>query len=146
MFIHMDNTTETEGYHKFRTEWYHKGSNHKMKDIQGCQQRGWNEDRRPFSLVFWLTQKVTPQLGLLIDPKSDSSVSKVVQQLPCWIEALQESKVNPQPTLEEGWCPSLWIDIHLLEMKIESNHRVKRWPSAKSKDDPVPSQNQGVSG
>jgi hypothetical protein len=35
---------------------------------------------RPLSLVFWLTQKGTYQLGLMIDPKSDSSVSKVVQQ------------------------------------------------------------------
>jgi hypothetical protein len=36
--------------------------------------------KRPLSLVFWLTQKGTYQLGLLIDPKSDSSVSKVIQQ------------------------------------------------------------------
>jgi hypothetical protein len=35
----------------------------------------------------------TSQLGLLIDPKGDSSVSKVVPQLPCWTEALQWSKV-----------------------------------------------------
>jgi hypothetical protein len=86
----------------------------------------------------------TPYLGPLIDPKSDSSVSKVVQQLPCWIEALQGSKVIATP--EEGWCPSLWIDTHLLEMRKEANYGVKRWPSAESKDDPVPNQNQGVSG
>jgi hypothetical protein len=51
-----------------------------------------------------------------------------------------------QATLEDGVCPRLWIDTHLLEMKIETNYGFKRWPSAESKDDPVPSQNQGVSG
>jgi ribosome biogenesis protein Tsr3 len=35
---------------------------------------------KPLSLIFWLTQKGTYQLGLLIDPKSDSSVSKEDQQ------------------------------------------------------------------
>jgi hypothetical protein len=39
-----------------------------MKDLQGCQQRGWSEDRR------------SPLHGPLIDPKSDHSVSKEVQQ------------------------------------------------------------------
>jgi hypothetical protein len=78
--------------------------------------------------------------------KSDSSVSKVVQQLSCWSKALQWSKVIPQATLEECWCPSLWIDTHLSEMKKKTNYGVKRWPSVKSKDDPVPSQDQGVSG
>jgi hypothetical protein len=43
----------------------------------------------------------------------------------------------PQATPEEGWCTSLWIDTHLLEMRKEANYEVKRWPSAKSKDDPV---------
>jgi hypothetical protein len=65
------------------------------------------------SLVFWLTQKETSQLGLLIDPKSDSSVSKVVQrdiksdpsvstvvqQLPRRIETQQRGKV----TLKQPW-------------------------------------------
>jgi hypothetical protein len=51
-----------------------------------------------------------------------------------------------QATPEEGWYTSLWIDTHLLEMKIKTNYGFKRWPSVKSKDDPVPSQDQGVSG
>jgi hypothetical protein len=45
-----------------------------------------------------------------------------------------------QTTLEEGWCPSLWIDTHLLEMKMKTNNGFKRWPSVKSKDDLVSSQ------
>jgi hypothetical protein len=40
-----------------------------MEDYQGCQERGGNKDKRP------------PYLGLLIDPKSDPSVSKVFQQM-----------------------------------------------------------------
>jgi hypothetical protein len=32
----------------------------------------------------------------------------------------------PQATLEEGWCPSLLIDTHLLEMKKEANYGFKR--------------------
>jgi hypothetical protein len=67
-------------------------------------------------------------------------VSKVVQQLPCRIEALQWGKVLLKQPLREMWRPSLWIDIHLLEMKIEANYGVKRWPSVKSKDDPMSSQ------
>jgi hypothetical protein len=35
--------------------------------------------------------------NLLIEPKCDTSVSKVVQQLPGWIEALQGSKATQQP-------------------------------------------------
>jgi hypothetical protein len=35
------------------------------------------------------------------EPKSDSSVSKVVQQLPCWIEALQGSEVLPKQPLRK---------------------------------------------
>jgi hypothetical protein len=39
------------------------------------------------------------------ESKSDSSVSKVVQQLPCWIEALHDEQGYPQATHEEGSCP-----------------------------------------
>jgi hypothetical protein len=35
------------------------------------------------------------------EPKSDPSVSKVVQQLPCWIEALQGSKAKPKQPLRK---------------------------------------------
>jgi hypothetical protein len=49
----------------------------------------------------WKGRQETPQLGLLIDPKSDSSVSKVVQQLPHWIEALQGSKDIHKQTLKK---------------------------------------------
>jgi hypothetical protein len=56
-----------------------------------------------------------------------------------------EQGIN-QATPEEGWCPSLWIDTHLLKMKMKTIYEFERWPSAKSKDDPVPSQDQGVSG
>jgi hypothetical protein len=49
------------------------------------KQRIWNETTR------------TSQLGLLIDPKSDSSVSKIVQQLPRWTEALQQRKLYSTP-------------------------------------------------
>jgi hypothetical protein len=59
-----------------------------MKNLQGCWQRGRDEDG-------------TPQLGLLIDPKSDSSVSKVVQQLPYWIEAPQGSEVITKQPLRK---------------------------------------------
>jgi hypothetical protein len=47
-----------------------------MKNLQGCR----------------LRKMKTKLRNLLIDPKSDSSVSKVVQQLSCWIEAPQWSK------------------------------------------------------
>jgi hypothetical protein len=108
-----------------------------------------------FSVQSSSTRKSDSSVSKVVqqDPKSDSSVSKVVQQLPCWIEALQGSKIiatleqgYPQATPEEGWCPRLWIDTHLLEMKIRTNYGVKRWSSVKSKDDPVPSQDQCVSG
>jgi hypothetical protein len=52
-----------------------------MKNLQGHWLRVWDEERKPLSLVFWLTQK------------GDSSVSKVDQQLPYWIEALQGSEI-----------------------------------------------------
>jgi hypothetical protein len=60
-----------------------------MEDIQGWRQRSWDEDRK------------TSQFGLLIDPKSDSSVFKVVQQLPCRMEALQWSKLIPKQPLKK---------------------------------------------
>jgi hypothetical protein len=48
------------------------------------------------------------------------------------MEAPQGSKVILKQLLREIWGPSLWIDTHLLEMKIEANYGFK--------DDPVPSQ------
>jgi hypothetical protein len=55
-------------------EWYHKGNNQKMKNIQGWWQRCGDEDRktsqpgllidpkrRQLSFVLWLTQRVTLQ-------------------------------------------------------------------------------------
>jgi hypothetical protein len=41
-----------------------------------------------------------------------------------------------QATLMKNGCYSVRIDTHLLEMKVEATHG--------SKDDPVPSHNQGV--
>jgi hypothetical protein len=52
-----------------------------MKNLQGHR------------LKWMKWRQETTQLGLLINPKSDSSVSKVVHQLPCRIEALQWSKI-----------------------------------------------------
>jgi hypothetical protein len=51
--------------------------------------------------LFQVQSKGTSHLGLLIDPKSDPSMSKVVQQLPCRIEALQWSKVTPKQPLKK---------------------------------------------
>jgi hypothetical protein len=48
-----------------------------------------------------LTWKVTRIRKRSTEPKSDPSVSKVVQQLPCWIEALQGSKAKPKQPLRK---------------------------------------------
>jgi hypothetical protein len=90
-----------------------------MEDCQGCQQRGWNEDMR------------SPSLGLLIDPKSDPSVSKVVQQksLMDWRTTLNKS--NTQGILSNIGCQSMWIDTHLMEIKTEVEYSTK--------DDPISS-------
>jgi hypothetical protein len=107
----MDNTMGTEwlleqnGIINFERNGIIKKVTIRWRTSKECWLIGWHEDRRPFRLVFWLTQKVTSQLGLLIDPKSDSSVSKVVQQLPYWIEALQESKVIPKQPLKKVDTP-----------------------------------------
>jgi hypothetical protein len=37
-----------------------------------------------------------------------------------------------QASLRNTRNPSLWLDTNLLEMKLESLYRFKRWPSAKS--------------
>jgi hypothetical protein len=94
---------------------------------------------RPISLVFWLTQKGTYQFGLLIDPKSDSSVSKVVQQLPRQIEALQGSKVVlKQPLRKVGakvvntHPPNGSKEEDYLRVQKTTQCHVKRRPSAKS--------------
>jgi hypothetical protein len=41
-----------------------------------------------------------------------------------------------QATLRKNGCYSMWDDTHLLEMKVEATYGTK--------DDPVPSQDQGV--
>jgi hypothetical protein len=68
----------------------------------------------------------------MIDPKSDPSVSKVVQQ----ITLLDRSSTMEQSYTQASWRnignPSLWIDTHLLEMKSQDYYGFKRWPSAKS--------------
>jgi hypothetical protein len=38
-----------------------------------------------------------------------------------------------QATLRKIGCHSVWIDTHLLEMKVEATYGFKRWPNAKSK-------------
>jgi hypothetical protein len=68
----------------------------------------------------------------LIDPKSDPSVSKVVQQTTLLDRSPTMEQSYTQASLRNTGDPSLWIDTHLLEMKIESNYSFKRWPSAKS--------------
>jgi hypothetical protein len=72
----------------------------------------------------------------LIDPKSDSSVSKVVQQLSWWTEALQTKEAILNAILRKIWWYGVRIDTHLLEMKEEATYGTK--------DDPVPSHIQGV--
>jgi hypothetical protein len=73
---------------------------------------------------------------LLIDPKSDSLVSKVVQKatLLDWSTTMEESYT--QAILRKSGCYRMCIDTHLLEMKVEATYGTK--------DDPVSSQNQGV--
>jgi hypothetical protein len=71
-------------------------------------------------------------------------MSKVVRQLLCRIEALQGSKI----ILKQPWgrrVPKVVNDHTPIVNKMNTNYGFKRWPSAKSKDDPVPSQHQGVS-
>jgi hypothetical protein len=57
-----------------------------------------------------------------------------------WLFSVQSSSTNgasyTQAILRKIRCYSVWIDTHLLEMRIETNYGFKRWP--------VPSQNQGV--
>jgi hypothetical protein len=77
----------------------HKGSNPKMKDIQGCRLRGWNEDRR------------SPQPGLLIDPKNDSSVSKVVQQT-TWLDRSSTMEKGYTPATLEGGLMPKFVNRH----------------------------------
>jgi hypothetical protein len=79
----------------------------------------------------------TSQLCLLIDPKSDSSVSKVHQQLPCWTEALQWRKVILKPPW--GKWMLLYVDTPIGN-EGRSYMWYKRWPSAKSKTRCAPSE------
>jgi hypothetical protein len=90
-------------------------------EVHEDQIREWNEALR------------TSQLGLLIDPKSDSSVSKVIQQMS--LKHYNRGSYT-QAMLRKSGCYSMWMDTHLLEMKVEATYGTK--------DDPVPSQNQGV--
>jgi hypothetical protein len=77
----------------------------------------------------WHEAMRTSWLGLLIDQKSDSSVTKVIQQM-----SLKHYNGGSytQAILRKIGCYRMWIDTHLLGMKVEA-----------TKDDPVPSQTQG---
>jgi hypothetical protein len=90
-------------------------SNLRWKSMKN-QIRVWNEAMR------------TSWLGLLIDPKSDPSVTIVVQQMTLLD---QWRKVILKPSWGRLDAIEMWIDSHLLEMKAETNYGTK--------DDPVSS-------
>jgi hypothetical protein len=104
---------------RYIQQWCTRSFNPKI-EVYEDQTRVWNEAMR------------TSWLSLLIDPKSDPSVSKVVQQISLldWSTTMEESYT--QAILRKIGCYSMWIDNHLLEMKVEATYGTK--------DDPVPSQ------
>jgi hypothetical protein len=76
-------------------------------------------------------EEVLPTLRAPFSLKSDPSVSKVVQQMPLldWSISVEESYT--QAISRKIGCQSMWIDTHLLEIKIEATYGTK--------DDPVSS-------
>ena len=76
----MEDIAYHESFVRNRMESAFKEDNNKMEDCQGHQRTGWDDVVK------------SSQLGLLIDPKSDPSVSKVVQQNYVGLQLYREGK------------------------------------------------------
>jgi hypothetical protein len=87
-------------------------------------------------LLTWKVTRIRKRLFGSIrrstEPKSDPSVSKVVQQTSFLDRGSTMAQRYTQASLRITGNPSLWMDTHLLEMKIETIYRFKRWPSDRS--------------
>jgi hypothetical protein len=76
-----------------------RGSNHKMKEIQGRWLRGWDEDQAEESSD-WPKEWLFNVQSSSTEPKSDSLVSKVVQQITLSDRSSTMEQGYPQATPE----------------------------------------------